>query len=55
MQNDVIIAIDGKPIQDGLDYQAALKGKRPGDTMTFTTLRGPQKSDMKLTLGQPPA
>jgi S1-C subfamily serine protease len=54
-QSDVIIAIDGKPIMDGIDYQATLKGKRPGDTMTFTTLRGPQKSDIKLTLGQPPA
>jgi S1-C subfamily serine protease len=54
MQNDVIVAIDGKAIQDGIDFQAALKGKRPGDTMTFAILRGPQKSDIKVTLGQPP-
>jgi S1-C subfamily serine protease len=51
----VITAIDGKSILDGIDFQATLKGKRPGDTMTFTTLRGPQKSDAKITLGQPPA
>lgn len=52
---DLIVAVDGKPVQvfDDLMRYLILQ-KSPGDTVTLTVLRGDQKVDLKLTLGNRP-
>ncbi len=52
---DLIIAIDGKPIQtfdDLLRY--LINHKSPGDTVTFTVLRGEKQLDIEVTLDKRP-
>ena len=52
---DLIIAIDGKPIQtfdDLLRY--LINHKAPGDTVTLTILRGDKQMDIEVTLDKRP-
>ncbi|GGL78951.1 serine protease [Deinococcus aerolatus] len=47
---DVIVAIDGKPV-DGLeDLQAELINKTQGDTVTLTVVRGGEEREVPVTL-----
>jgi S1-C subfamily serine protease len=51
---DLIIAIDGKPV-DGQDaLRTVLNQKKPGETMEFTIFRGGRTSKVKVTLGSAP-
>jgi S1-C subfamily serine protease len=51
---DLIIAIDGRPV-DGQDaLRRALNQKRPGDKMVLTIYRGKRTSKVTVTLGSAP-
>jgi S1-C subfamily serine protease len=51
---DLIVAIDGKPV-DGQDaLRRALGQKRPGETMVFTIFRGGRTMKVTVTLGSAP-
>lgn len=45
---DIILAIDGQPIEVLADYYSALESKKPGEGVTVTVLRG--KKQLKLTV-----
>jgi S1-C subfamily serine protease len=48
---DLIVAIDGKEIQDPSDIGAIMDKHQPGDQVTVTFYRGRKKLVVKLTLG----
>jgi serine protease Do len=59
--HDIILAIDGKTLPrfrpDGVvtDYvEREIERHRPGDLMTFTVLRGPDRLELKARLGDEP-
>jgi S1-C subfamily serine protease len=47
---DVVVAIDGQPVQSGNDLYAVLERYKPGDTVTLTYVRGGQREEVKVTL-----
>jgi S1-C subfamily serine protease len=47
---DVIVAIDGKAINNARDLYSALEPHQVGDTITVTVLRDDQRKDVKVTL-----
>jgi S1-C subfamily serine protease len=49
---DLIVAIDGKPIEDQRDLSDVMNQHRAGDTVTVTIYRGKKKMDVKVTLGE---
>lgn len=51
---DLIVAIDGRDVQDQQDMAHVLNNHRAGDTVTITFYRGRQKTNVKVTLGEAP-
>ena len=49
---DLIIAIDGQEIETQQDLARAMDQHKSGDTITLTIIRGKQKRDVKVTLGE---
>ncbi|HEX6988772.1 MAG TPA: PDZ domain-containing protein, partial [Bacillota bacterium] len=49
---DVIIALDGRPIEGFRDLTRALSQHQVGDTVTVTVRRGDRELDVRLTLGE---
>ena len=49
---DLIVAIDGQPVEDQQDLSHIMNNHRAGDTVTVTVFRGRQKMDVKVTLGE---
>ncbi len=49
---DLIVAMDGQPIEDGQDIAHVMNNHRAGDTITVTVWRGKSKMDIKVTLGE---
>ncbi|HYE24103.1 MAG TPA: trypsin-like peptidase domain-containing protein [Clostridia bacterium] len=49
---DLIVAIDGEPINDMQDLAHAMNNRRAGDTITVTVYRGRKKMDIKVTLDE---
>ncbi len=49
---DLIVAIDGQPVQDTQDLSHIMQKHRSGDTITVTIYRGKKKLDVKVTLGE---
>lgn len=47
---DVIIAVDGQPIQDAKELNLALEKYKVGETVTVSILRNGQRNDLKATL-----
>jgi S1-C subfamily serine protease len=47
---DLIVAVDGEPVEDLQDYSHVMNNHRAGDTITVTAWRGKKKSDVKVTL-----
>lgn len=47
---DVIIAIDGRPINDDTDARAILEQKRVGDNVRFTVIRNGNTFDVNITI-----
>ncbi len=49
---DLIVAIDGKEVQDQQDLSHVMQSHRMGDTVTVTVYRGKKKMDVRVTLGE---
>jgi S1-C subfamily serine protease len=49
---DLIVAIDGQPIQDQQDLSRIMQNHRAGDTVTVTVYRGKKRLDLKVVLGE---
>ncbi|HYX91576.1 MAG TPA: Do family serine endopeptidase [Myxococcaceae bacterium] len=52
--DDVIAAIDGKPVSTSKDLTRLIGSHAPGTTSELTVYRGGQKRDVKVTLGERP-
>ncbi len=52
--NDIIIKFDGQTVQGEEGFVGMLLKHKPGDTVTFTVLRGGKQQDIQVTLGQAP-
>ncbi|MGI6367049.1 MAG: S1C family serine protease [Anaerolineae bacterium] len=52
---DVIVAVDGDPINDFADLLSTVAFGRPGDEITVTVLRDGEELDLSVTLEQRPA
>jgi S1-C subfamily serine protease len=52
---DVIVAVDGVPIDDSHDLSLLILPHKAGDTITLRVLRGSTTRDVQLTLGELPA
>ena len=49
---DLIVAIDGQPIQDQQDLSDMMNKHRAGDTVTVTIYRGQRRMQVRITLGE---
>ena len=50
-QNDVLTALDGKPVSTADDLKNALSAHQPGDVVTLSISRSGTRQDLKVTLG----
>ncbi len=48
---DLIVALDGQPIESAQDLSAALTAHRAGETVTVTVFRGQRRVTVKVVLG----
>jgi serine protease Do len=51
---DVIVALDGEPMEGIQELRALLQQASPGQDATLTVLRDGQEVDLDITLGEPP-
>lgn len=49
--HDIIIAIDGRTTQNTRELTCLIQGKRPGDRVSVTIMRGGKERSMTATLG----
>jgi S1-C subfamily serine protease len=49
---DLLVAIDGQPLEDQQDLSHVMQNHRSGDTVTVTVYRGKKRMDFKLVLGE---
>jgi S1-C subfamily serine protease len=49
---DLIVAVDGQPVEDQQDLSHVMQNHRAGDTVTVTVYRGKKKMDFKVVLGE---
>ncbi|HUP43199.1 MAG TPA: trypsin-like peptidase domain-containing protein [Thermoanaerobaculia bacterium] len=49
---DVIVAVDGKPIDDAADLTTTLAGHQPGDEVTLTLIRAGERREVAVELGR---
>jgi S1-C subfamily serine protease len=52
---DIITELDGKPVGDMEDLIHTIEGKRPGDELEVTVVRGGDEKSLTVTLGNRPA
>ena len=52
---DLIVAVDGTAIESAEDLVRAVTDRLPGETATFTIVRGDEQLDVKVKLGERPA
>lgn len=50
-RHDIIIAIDGRSTQNTRELTCLIQGKRPGDRVSVTIMRGGKERSMTATLG----
>lgn len=50
---DVIVAVDGRPVNDRDTLQMLVLSHVPGDTITLSILRGSERAEVQLTLTSP--
>jgi S1-C subfamily serine protease len=48
--DDIIVEIDGTPIDNLYDYSAILKARDPGDQITVIAMRGEERLSFQPTL-----
>jgi S1-C subfamily serine protease len=51
---DLIVSVDGDPVQSADDVVGAVAGKKPGDTLEIEFYRGDDKRTVRVELGQRP-
>ncbi|MCL6443233.1 MAG: trypsin-like peptidase domain-containing protein [Alicyclobacillus sp.] len=51
-RGDVIVALNGKTIQDSADLRTALFNLKPGQTVTVTVYRGSRKLNLSVKIGE---
>ena len=51
---DVIVAVDGEPIEDMSDLTVVIRRYRPGDSLTLTFVREDARIEAEVTLGERP-
>jgi S1-C subfamily serine protease len=51
---DLIVAVDGKPVEQETDLGLLLLEHEPGETVTLTLYRGKEKQDVEVKLGDRP-
>jgi len=49
-EDDVVLAVDGKPVSDGISLIVAIRARVPGDSIELTVVRDGQERDYTLTL-----
>ncbi|MFL6389649.1 MAG: S1C family serine protease [Terriglobales bacterium] len=49
---DLVVAIEGQPIEDQQDLSHVMQNHRSGDTVTVTIYRGKKRMDIKVVLGE---
>jgi S1-C subfamily serine protease len=49
---DLIVAIDGEPIEDQQELSHVMQNHRAGDVVTVTVYRGKRKMDIRVVLGE---
>jgi S1-C subfamily serine protease len=49
---DLLVAIEGQPIEDQQDLSHIMQNHRSGDTVTVTVYRGKKRMDFKVVLGE---
>jgi S1-C subfamily serine protease len=49
---DLIVAVDGQPVQDQRDLAQMMNNHRAGDSVKITLYRGKRKMDVDVTLGE---
>ena len=54
IDGDVIVAVDGRPLDAESDLSDAIAGKQPGDVVTIQIYRGSKKLSVKVKLGARP-
>jgi serine protease DegQ len=52
---DVIIGVDGRPIQDSVAAMAAIAALKPGTSARFKVTRNQQDFDLGVTVAKRPA
>jgi serine protease Do len=52
---DVLLAVDGRPVREGIDYNIALIGRRAGDTVRLRVRRGTDEMRVPVRLEARPA
>jgi serine protease Do len=54
MEDDIIVKVDNKEIEDERELIKIISSKHPGDTAKFTVVRGDEKLQISVTLGERP-
>ncbi len=49
---DLLVAIEGQPLEDQQDLSHVMQNHRSGDTVTVTIYRGKKRMDVKVVLGE---
>jgi S1-C subfamily serine protease len=49
---DLIVAVDGKKVEDQQELAQIMNSHRAGDTVRITIYRGKKKIDVSVTLGE---
>ena len=49
---DLLVAIEGQPVEDQQDLSHVMQNHRSGDTVTVTVYRGKKRMDVKVVLGE---
>jgi serine protease DegS len=51
---DVLVGIDGKPVQDGYESMNIIAGTKPGTNMTLNVIRNREALDLQVVIGTRP-
>ncbi len=49
---DLIVSVDGQPVQDQLDLAHVMQNHHAGDSVTLTVYRGKKRMEVKVVLGE---
>ena len=50
-KDDLVTAVQGEKVADGIALIVAIRAHRPGDTVHFSIRRGASQLDLRVTLG----